>query len=138
MLAPRGGDCKDFPNNRPALWAEWLRNVVAGQGRPASPCRSGVPPARVSPGSPWKRPPGVTVGAYSAKEAQTNSLLLRAKTQRPAYAGGGQAHFLPKYGWVGSNSRARLISLYPVPLKEARISCPWSVERKTRSPFGVR
>ncbi len=33
--------------------------------------------------------------AYSAKEAQTSSLSLRAKMQRSAYAGGGQANFLP-------------------------------------------
>ena len=65
--------------------------------------------------------------AYSAKEAQTNSLSLRAKMQRWAYAGGGQANFLPSYGDVGSKTAARPISSYAWPFKFARISSPRSV-----------
>lgn len=65
--------------------------------------------------------------AHSAKEAQTSSSSLRAKMQRSAYAGGGQANFLPSYGAVGSKRAARPISWYPLPLKFARISSPRSV-----------
>src|SRR5262249_34004911 len=81
-------------------------------------------------------PPEVDVSA--ARETQTISLSLRAKTQRCANAGCDQTTCRPRAACTGSRIRARLISRYPLGLSSARIRSPWSLKITNRSPWGTR